>query len=145
MPDRESGALPANVAALVEGPNFAHLATVDADGSPAVTAVWITVIGGQAAFFTSPATNHGRNIVRDPRVAISIIDFKNPYTIARIRGRVAQRIEGAAAVDIVHELAHKYLSTAYPRPVPRNAFINLVTHTSAIREDYSDVHNPAEN
>jgi PPOX class probable F420-dependent enzyme len=136
--------LPADVAALVEAPNFAHLATIDAGGAPAVTAVWVTVIDEHAAFFTSPATNHGRNIMRDPRVALSIIDFNNPYTIVRIRGRIENRIEGADAVSTVHEMAHKYLSTPYPHPVPPGAFISLVTPTRAAREDYSDIHNPAK-
>lgn len=142
--DGASTLLPAEVAALVEAANFAHLATVDADGAPAVTPVWVTVINEHPAFFTSPATNHGRNIRRDPRVALSIIDFNNPYTVVRIRGRVERRIEGAAAVDLVHELAHKYLSTPYPRQVPPGAFVSLVTPTSAVREDYSDIHNPAK-
>jgi PPOX class probable F420-dependent enzyme len=135
--------LPAGVRALVEKANFAHVATTNEDGTPAVAAVWITVIDGHAAFFTSPATNHGRNVTRDPRVALSIVDFDNPYSLARIRGRVGQRIEGDEAVAIVHEMAHKYLSTPYPRPVPPNAFINIVAHDRAVREDYSDVHNPA--
>ena len=144
-PTRETAdaPLPADVAALLEAPNFAHLATIDADGTPAVAAVWITVIEQHPAFFTSPATNHGRNILREPRVALSIIDFANPYTLVRIRGRVERRIEGSAAVAIVHQLARKYLSTDYPRPVPPSAFVNLVTPTSAVRADYSDVHNPA--
>ena len=138
-----SGELPTGVRALVEKANFAHLATTNDDGTPAVAAVWVTVIDGHAAFFTSPATNHGRNIARDPRVALSIVDFDNPYSLARIRGRVSRRIEGEAAVAIVNEMAHKYLSTPYPRPVPPGAFINIVDHERAVREDYSDVHDPA--
>jgi PPOX class probable F420-dependent enzyme len=131
------------VRALVEKANFAHVATTNADGSPAVAAVWVTLIDGCAAFFTSPATNHGRNVVRDPRVALSIVDSDNPYSLARIRGRVDRRIEGDDAVAIVNEMAHKYLSTPYPHPIPPNAFINIVAHERAVREDYSDVHNPA--
>jgi PPOX class probable F420-dependent enzyme len=131
------------VRTLVERANFAHVATTNADGTPAVTAVWITVIDGQAAFFTSPATNHGRNILRDRRVALSIIDHDNPYSLARIRGRVDRRIEGDDAVAIVNEMAHKYLSTPYPHPIPPNAFVNIVAHERAVREDYSDVHKPS--
>jgi PPOX class probable F420-dependent enzyme len=138
-----SGELPAGVRALVEKANFAHVATTNADGAPAVAAVWVTLIDGRAAFFTSPATNHGRNLARDPRVALSIIDFDNPYSLARIRGRVDRRIEGDDAVAIIHEMAHKYLSTRYPRPVPANAFVTIVAHDRAVREDYSDVHRPA--
>lgn len=142
-PERTADELPSDVRALLNAPNFAHLATTDADGSPAVAAVWVTVIDGRAAFFTSPATNHGRNIVRGSLVALSVIDYGNPYTLARIRGRVGSRIEGDDAVRIVNQMAHKYLSTPYPRPVPPNAFIGLVEHTSALREDYSDIHNPS--
>jgi PPOX class probable F420-dependent enzyme len=138
-----SGELPTGVRALVEKANFAHVATTNEDGTPAVTAVWITVIDGQAAFFTSPATNHGRNILRDPRIALSIIDHDNPYSLARIRGRVDRRIEGDDAVAIVNAMAHKYLSTPYPHPIPPNAFVNIVAHERAVREDYSDVHNPS--
>jgi PPOX class probable F420-dependent enzyme len=141
--ENASGELPADVRALVEKANFAHVATINEDGAPAVAAVWVTVIDGRAAFFTSPATNHGRNLLRDPRVALSIIDHDNPYSLARIRGRVDRRIDGDDAVAIVNEMAHKYLSTPYPHPIPPNAFINIVEHDRAVREDYSDVHKPA--
>lgn len=134
--------LPPDVRELFEAANFAHIATVDSDGSPFAAIVWVTVIDGHAAFFTSPATQHGRNLERDPRVAISIAAEGNPYSIARVRGRVARRIEGDAALPIIDMMADKYLSQPYPRPVPPNSFICVVEPVSMKREDHPYVYRP---
>ena len=66
--------LPDEVRELFAGPNFGHLATVRRDGSPHTVAVWVGVEGGHVYFFTQPGSRKARNLARDPRVAISVVD-----------------------------------------------------------------------
>lgn len=93
---------------IIEGPNFGHLATLMPDGSPQVTPVWVDHEGDFILINTVVGRLKQRNVTRDPRVAVDIVDQKNPYRKVSIRGRVVGQIrEGADEhIDI---LAHKYL------------------------------------
>ena len=94
-------ALPPEVRELFEGANFAHLATLMPDGSPHSVAVWAGLEGDNVVFFTQVGSLKARNLARDPRVAISITDHDNPYRTARIRGRVAETMEGEAGQVVI--------------------------------------------
>jgi PPOX class probable F420-dependent enzyme len=94
--------LPERARKLLEGRNFAHLATVMPDGSPQVTPVWVHVEGDDVIVNTSEERVKTRNVRRDPRVALSVYDQKNPYRKATIRGRV---------IELVHEGADKSINT----------------------------------
>ncbi len=66
----------------------------------------------------SQRTRKARNVARDPRVAISITDRNQPHTVAVVRGRVTERIEGDPAWVIIDRLSHKHLGEPYsPRGV----------------------------
>ena len=107
-----------NVRKLFEGKNFAHIATLMADGSPQVTPVWVELQGDQIVFNTDARRIKFRNIRRDPRVAISIIDQQNPYQQASVRGRVVewQPDKTGAHID---KLARKYMDVdIYPYHEP---------------------------
>ena len=107
-------ALPDEVRELFGGPNFGHLATTRPDGSPHTVAVWVGVEGDHVVFFTQPGSRKARNLARDPRVAISIVDGQNPYRGADIRGRVAATVEGDEALEIIDRLAVKYTGKPFP-------------------------------
>ncbi len=66
--------LPDGVRAVLEGRNFAHLATLLPDGSPHSVAVWVGVEDGRPVFFTQPTSRKARNLEADPRVALSVVD-----------------------------------------------------------------------
>jgi PPOX class probable F420-dependent enzyme len=106
--------LTAAVKALLDAPNFAHLATLMPDGSPHVTVVWLDTDGDLIRFNTAEGRVKPRNLRRDPRVAISVIDQNNPYAWVSIRGRVVELTpEGADAH--IDRLAGKYLGQdTYP-------------------------------
>jgi PPOX class probable F420-dependent enzyme len=76
---------------LIDGPNFAHLATIMSDGAPQSAPVWVTREGDRILVGTSEGSLKGRNTRRDPRVALSIVDFRDPYVEAQLRGRVVER------------------------------------------------------
>src|SRR5437868_1385269 len=76
---------------LLDRANFAHLATLMPDGSPQSVPVWIGREGDRIIVCTGENSLKGKNTRRDPRVALSIVDFNNPYMEAQIRGRVVER------------------------------------------------------
>jgi PPOX class probable F420-dependent enzyme len=104
----------ADVRALVEGANFAHVATLMPDGSPHSVAVWIGLEGERLAFFTQPASQKARNLARDGRVAVSITDHENPYRTGRIRGRLVETLEGDVALEVIDRLSDCYTGQPFP-------------------------------
>lgn len=107
--------LPDPVRALLSGRAFAHLATVLPDGSPHSVPVWIDVDeNDRLVMFTQTGSRKARNIERDGRVAISVVDIANPYNQADLRGRVVARIDGERALTIADALSVKYTGAAFP-------------------------------
>src|SRR5271157_4308748 len=98
---------------IIEGKNFAYLATSMADGSPHISPVWIDRDGDLLLINTVPGRVKQKNVSRDPRVAISMIQEKNPYRHLFIRGRVIEQIK-QGALDHINRLAKKYLGKDYP-------------------------------
>ena len=85
---------------------FAHVATVNADGSPQVTALWVDTDGEAVLVNTAKGRVKHRNLVRDPRIAISIVDFENPYSSLTVTGRAQLIDEGA--LEHIRSLQEKY-------------------------------------
>ena len=80
----------AEVRRLLDRPNYAHLATLMPDGAPHSVPVWIVIEGDHLAILTGPGSRKARNIERDPRVAISLIDVDQPHMSVLIRGQVVE-------------------------------------------------------
>lgn len=124
--------LPADVRALFEAPGYAHLATLLPDGAPHSVPVWAGLEGDHIAVLTSPASRKARNLDRDPRVAISVTDPSQPFAMALVRGRVAERVEGDRAWAIIDRLAHKYIGQPYPVRTDRVVFLIEPHHARAV-------------
>src|SRR5437667_10212565 len=77
--------------ALIDRPNFAHLATLMAGRSPHSVPVWVGREGDRLLVCTSEGALKGRNTRRDPRGALSIVDFDNPYQEGQLPGRGVER------------------------------------------------------
>ncbi len=103
------------VLALVNRPNFAHLATLLPDGSPHVTPMWIGTEDDLLTMNTAVGRVKYHNVRRDPRVAISLHDQSNPYARVIVRGRVMEVTEEGALTHI-NELSHKYLGRDFSLP-----------------------------
>ncbi len=100
---------------LLNRPNFAHLATLLADGSPHVTPMWIGTEDDLLTMNTVVGRVKYYNLRRDPRVAISLHDQRDPYARVIVQGRVIEVTEDGA-VPHIHELARKYLGHDFPLP-----------------------------
>ena len=104
-----------DVRALLDGPNFVHLCTLMADGSPHSTVVWGATRGEHAIVFTNnPGGLKGRNMARDPRVAITVVDRENPYRAGQLRGRVEGTLTGAEADALVDAMSVKFTGDPFP-------------------------------
>ncbi|MGD0175504.1 MAG: PPOX class F420-dependent oxidoreductase [Candidatus Bathyarchaeia archaeon] len=98
---------------IIEGKNFAYLATSMADGSPHVAPVWIDRNGDTLLINTVPGRLKQKNVSRDPRVTISITQEKNRYRHLFIRGKVIQQTK-EGALGHINRLSRKYLGKDYP-------------------------------
>jgi PPOX class probable F420-dependent enzyme len=108
----------AKVKGLLEGTNFANLATLMPDGSPQVTPVWVDYDGTHILVNTAEGRQKPRNVRRDPRIALDIYDQGNPYSMAAIRGKVVD-ISPEGAEEHIDRLAKKYLGQdKYPYRQP---------------------------
>ncbi|HZO09121.1 MAG TPA: PPOX class F420-dependent oxidoreductase [Myxococcota bacterium] len=99
---------------LLDAPNFGHLATLMADGSPKVEPVWVAREGDLVLIATDRRTLKGRNMERDPRVALSVTSQDDPYEQVLIRGRVVE-IRPDADLAALDRLSRQYLGSAFPR------------------------------
>jgi len=94
---------------LFEGKNLAFVSTLMKDGHPHITPTWIDIQDGHIFVNTAIGRIKQRNVSRDPRLSISIVDQNNPYDMVTVRGRVIEQITGDAADQHVDKLAKKYL------------------------------------
>lgn len=102
-----------NAKALIAQPVLASVATVDSADRPQVTPVWIDMIGEDLAFNTAKGRAKDANLVKNPHVAVSVVDPADPYNVVVVRGRVEPIEEGADAH--IDKLAKKYLGLdVYP-------------------------------
>lgn len=112
-----------------------HLATLLPDGAPHSVPVWTGVEGDRLAFFTETGSRKDRNLQRDPRVAVSVTAPDQPLDMAFVRGRVAHRIEGDEALEIVDRIATLYTGAPYELRSGFTAF--LVDPEVSWANDYS--------
>ena len=109
-----SQAIPDKYRDLFNKRAFASLGTLMPDGHPQVTPVWVDLDGDYVIFNSAKGRQKDRNVRRDPRVALAIIDPDNPYRYLEIRGRVVEITEEGADANI-DKLAKKYLGVdKYP-------------------------------
>jgi PPOX class probable F420-dependent enzyme len=97
---------------------FASLATMMPDGYAQVTPVWIDIENGNLVFNSARGRVKDKNIRRDPRVTVTLIDPDNPYRYLEVRGKVVDITEKGANQHI-DKLAKKYLGVdKYPYAQP---------------------------
>jgi PPOX class probable F420-dependent enzyme len=77
---------------LVDGKNYAVLATVNADGSRQTSVVWVGRDCGDLLFSTVEGLVKHRNMLRDPGVSVTVIDSRDPENYVELRGRVSMTL-----------------------------------------------------
>ena len=110
--------------ALFDTKALGMLGLVSEDGTAQVTPVWIMLDGDTPVFNTVTGSPKERNMRRDPRVTLTIVDPADIYRYAELRGHVEFE-EGQAAVDTIDALAKKYIGQdTYPWNQPGHVRIN---------------------
>ncbi len=108
-------AIPEQYHDLFERKSFAHVATLFPDGAPHVTPVWIDhdPDAGHVLVNTERGRRKDRNVERDPRVGISVLDPEDPYRRLSLTGEVVEATtEGAR--EHIEELSQRYTGGPYP-------------------------------
>src|ERR1700747_2456949 len=101
---------------LVDGKNYAVLATVNPDGSPQTSVLWVGRDGGDLLFSTVAGRVKHRNMMRDPRVSVTVIDSADPENYVELRGRVSMTPDVGRQLDT--QLSWKYDGRAPGRDPP---------------------------
>lgn len=120
-----SSALSPEVKQLIDRPNFAHLATLMPDGSPQSVPVWVGREGEHIIVCTGEGSLKAKNTRRDPRVALSIVDFTNPYEEVQVRGRVIER-RPDSDFKAMDKVSHKYTGKPFPFRQPEGRVVLVI-------------------
>ena len=111
--------LPEELLDLLRRPSPCFVATLMPDGSPQLTQTWVTTDGEHIVINIVDGMQKARNIRRDPRVAVNVVDPDDPGRFYAVRGRViaTTTVGGAESIDAISQ---KYLGRPYPnfRGVP---------------------------
>jgi PPOX class probable F420-dependent enzyme len=110
-------ALSNEIKQLVDGPNFAHLATLMPDGSPHSVPVWVAREADRIVICTGEGSLKAKNTRRDARVALSIVDFSDPYSEAQLRGRIVER-RPDPDLKALDPISRKYTGKPFPMRSP---------------------------
>jgi len=111
---------------LLDGRHFAVLATINPDGGPQTSAMWVGRDGDDVLFSTLAGRRKHRNLLRDPRASVTILDSDDPYNYVELRGRCTITEDVGRAFDI--GLSHTY-DGKDPDPDPPGALRLIVRMT----------------
>ena len=104
-------ALSDRLKSLLDGPVFIVVGTIQPDGSPQLSPVWVKRDGDQILFSTTVDRRKKKNMDRDPRVSVVVQDPEMPYLYGEIRGTAESTTDGAD--DLIDELSVKYTGKKY--------------------------------
>lgn len=114
-----SAALSDRLKSLLDTPVFIVVGTVQPDGSPQMSPVWVKRDGDDVLISTTVDRRKEKNLRRDPRVTVVVVDPENPYEYAEIRGTAELTTEGGKA--LIDELSLKYTGKKYAEFNPASA------------------------
>ena len=98
---------------LAQQPNFAALTTLMPDGQPQTQVMWVDADDTHVLINTEVERQKWRNVERDPRVTVTVIDRENPYHYVEVRGRVVEQVRGPEARAHIDQLSQKYNGRDY--------------------------------
>lgn len=99
---------------LIDAPNFATVATINADGSIQQSVVWVELKDDTVLFSTALGRVKEKNLARNPEISLLVIDKDDPYRYAAIRGTAEFNFDGAE--EKIDELSRKYTGSDWDGP-----------------------------
>jgi PPOX class probable F420-dependent enzyme len=121
--------IPPDVRALLDAPNYVHLATLRVDGSPRNHVVWVGLEGDHVLVCTSEQTWKAKDMRRDPRVALSVTDSQNPYRMAALQGRVVE-VRADEGCRFMDPISIKYTNARFPSRGPDRICFVIEAHSA---------------
>lgn len=134
-------AIPDEVRELLDAPNYVHLSTLRADGSPRNHVVWAWVEDDLVIVGARKDSAKGKDMQRDPRVALSVVDMEDPYRMAALRGQVVQ-IRPEDDYELMDRLAIKYTGVPFPCHEPGLVYFVIAIEHAYQRTLDGFTHNP---
>ena len=124
--------LPDELKAAIDSKSYAHLTTLDPDGTPQASAMWIMRDGDQIVMNTAQGRRKWRNMRRDPRIAISLSPYDLPYRNWSLQGRVVE-MRTSDGVETIDRLARKYLDEErYPWLTPDMVRVTVIVDVDRV-------------
>ena len=123
--------LPDDVKNILDQPVIAHLSTNSENGYPHTTAMWVERQGDRIAFSTVKGRVKHRNVLDDPKVAISFTDPGNPYKAVMIQGDVVE-ITTDDAEAMIDRMANRYLGSDYQWRLPGQVRVALLIEATNV-------------
>jgi PPOX class probable F420-dependent enzyme len=128
--------LPESVRKAIEAANFWHVSTVNPDGSPQSSTVWVDLRGDRILINSALGRKKVRNLEHDPRVAMSWHTHEGGgYHSAGIQGRVVETYTGDRAEKDIDDLAQKYINQSpYPWRSPGEQRVSYLVEPAHVFE-----------
>lgn len=124
--ENKSPIIPDEYKDILESSALAHVATIGPNGEPQNTPVWFDFDGEHLLFSQTKARQKFKNVGRDPRIALSIVDPQNDYRYIEVRGEVV-RIDEDPDLDFINAMSKKYLGMdEYPMHQPGDERVVVV-------------------
>jgi PPOX class probable F420-dependent enzyme len=101
---------------ILDGANFATIATLNPDGSPQTSVVWVKREGDDLLMSTLAGRRKERNMRRDSRISVSVYDLKDPQKYFEVRGNA--EITEAGGRELIEELSRKYTGAPFRKEGP---------------------------
>jgi PPOX class probable F420-dependent enzyme len=115
-----------DVKTLANGKNFAALTTLLPGGQPMTHVMWVDADDAHVLINTEMGRQKVRNVTKDPRVTVTIIDSANPYHYAEVRGTVVEQVRGARARAHIDELSQKYTGRPYQNVIKTERVVLVI-------------------
>lgn len=100
-------ALPDEAKALFDAPEFATIATIEPDGRPQLSVVWIERDGDDLLVSTVKGRRKHANIAKDSRVTVLVFPKDSPYSYAEVRGTATMTEAGGR--ELIDRLGNQYM------------------------------------
>ncbi|WP_181797916.1 PPOX class F420-dependent oxidoreductase [Streptomyces sp. WELS2] len=114
-----SAALSDRLKSVLDGKVFIVVGTLQPDGSPQLSPVWVKRDGDDLLFSTTVDRRKYLNLERDPRVTVAVLNPESPYEYAEIRGTAEMTTDGGP--ELIDELSRKYTGKDYKDFNPASA------------------------
>ena len=123
---------------MASGPNYAALTTLFQNGVPQTHVMWVDTDGENILINTEIHRFKYKNILKDPRVTVTIWKHDNPFKFVEVRGEVIAEITCQEARDNIDKLSQKYWEKPYPFPIQSERIVLVIKSNKEVMFNLKD-------